>query len=209
MAGLNATQLAARMELSKGRISQLVADGTFSEASGCFTGHGRARRFNFEICASAYRGLDPGQRLGNGAKTQAAIRDAVPIASADTLTARPPAQKTPPNGDDALYQASRAIKAAEDARRARRDNEADEGNYVLASEVEKQVKKLIGQEIAEFEGLLKDVARRFADEHGVDFMETRAMVLQMWRDHRGNRTGRIAAEAEAASLSEDEEVADI
>ena len=47
---VNATTLAQRLGVSKARISQYVAQGTLA---GCFTGEGRARRFDLDLVQKA------------------------------------------------------------------------------------------------------------------------------------------------------------
>ncbi|EEX09615.1 hypothetical protein SL1157_1659 [Ruegeria lacuscaerulensis ITI-1157] len=205
MTGLNATQLAAKLNLSKGRISQLVSDGTFDN---CYEGVGRARRFDVKKCIAAYKGLDPGQRLGNGAKTEQAIARQGLDANDDLLPKGGGAQSLK-SEDDSGYQMARTQKAIEEARRLRRQNAEAEGTYVLASEAALQVKKLLGQEIAEFEGVLRDGARQIADELGVDFKQVRALLLAKWRDHRSRRSQKLSESAATAELSEAEREADI
>ena len=72
---LNSGDLAKALNVSKGRVSQYVSEG---KLAGCFTGDGRARRFDLGKAATALgRQLDPGQMMGNGAGTRAAIRTVV------------------------------------------------------------------------------------------------------------------------------------
>lgn len=204
MTGLTATNLAKEMQLSKGRISQLVGGGTFD---GCYEGDGRQRRFDLARCLAAYKGLDPGQRLGNGAKTQKAI---------EGLTVAPTSQEPKTVGvskltsdDDDGYQLARTQKAIEEARKLRRQNAEAEGEFVLASEVARQTKKAIGQEIAQFESVLRDGARKIADELGVDFKQARAILLTMWRDLRTLRSKALAHQSELAEFSDTESEEDI
>lgn len=204
---MNATQLANALGLSKGRISQLVRDG---KLDGCYTGEGRARRFELRKAAEAMgKRLDPGQRLGNGAATEEA-RQAILAGEAG------PAEPEPPRdggelakGDDDRYKLARTLKAEEEARRMRRQNAEDEGRFVLAEAAGREARRLMAAEIAGFETVIRDGARSVADRLGVDFKEVRAILRDIWRTHRAGRAEELAAEAPTAAPTEDETREDI
>lgn len=200
---VNATTLAQRLGVSKARISQYVAQGTLA---GCFTGEGRARRFDLDLVQQAlHQRLDPGQMLGNGAGTRAALRD---------LDA--PTPRTTPRTDSLLeprdpdrYELARILNAEEDARRKRRDNERDEGRWVLADEVERISGQALAREIGLFEAVLKDAARAVADGLGVDYREVRQILMAEWRSYRTARAGQIRGLAEAAQMTDAEREATV
>lgn len=200
---VNATTLAQRLGVSKARISQYVAQGTLA---GCFTGEGRARRFDLDLVQKAlHQRLDPGQMLGNGAGTRAALRD---------LDA--PAPRTAPRTDSLLeprdpdrYELARILNAEEDARRKRRDNERDEGRWVLADEVERISGQALAREIGLFEAVLKDAARAVADRLGVDYREVRQILMAEWRSYRTTRAGQIRGAADAVQMSDAEREANV
>lgn len=206
MAGLTATGLAEQLGLSKGRISQLVADGRLD---GCYSGEGRARRFDLGACVEALnRKLDPGQMLGNGAETKRRIAEldlgeddeddsqptGAPARKSDTLAPRDPDR----------YELARIQKVEEEARRLRRANAEADGTMVLAATVRRQVARQIGQEVAEFETVLRDAARRVADRLGVDYRTVRQVLIDSWRDHRGARATKLAEQAGDARFDQDE-----
>ena len=203
MNGLKAVELAGKMNLSRGRISQMVKDGVLD---GCFAGTGRRRRFDLDKCLAAYQGLDPGQRLGNGAKTHKAIEKLEP--QPGNVPRGGGAQKLPPDDDDG-YLLARTEKAVEEVRKLRRVNAEAEGAYVLASEVEPQTRKLLRQEITEMEMVLRDGARHIADELGVDFKEVRKILIDQWRAHRAHRDATLTRKAEEMALTATEAEADI
>lgn len=211
MSQLNATELAARLGLSKARISQYVAEG---KLEGCFTGDGRSRRFDLGRVATALgQRLDLGQMLGNGAETRRALKD---VATEPALPLMPPAPRKaaaplPPDviEEPSRYDLARIQIAEEDARRKRRDNERDEGRWVLAEEVARESAKQLGQELAKFEIALRDGARDVADQFGIDFREVRQVLMRQWRAHRGARAQALAQDAEACQTSEAEKEADI
>lgn len=207
MAHLTATQLADELNLSKGRISQYVSEG---KLDGCFEGTGRQRRFDLKKVAKALgKRLDPGQLMGNGAGTQEVLEKHEPGQEATPRPRSGAGAQQLPEHDDDRYKMARTLKAEEEARRLRKQNAVEDGAYVLASEAALQSKRLIGQEIAEFESVMRDGARRIADELGVDFKEARTILVKTWRAHRARRAEKLQGEAAAARLTDDETASDI
>lgn len=210
MERLSTTHLAQRLNLSKGRISQYVAAG---KLEGCYEGSGRDRVFDLAKVAEALgRKLDIGQMTGNGLKTRRALRgiegQAEPRPSPETQDA--PRRDGPlPLTDPDRLELAKIATAEENLRRIRRDNEAAEGHFVLASEVERQVARTLAQEIAEVETVLRDGARAIADQLGVDFKAARKVLIDHWRAHRKARTVALEAEAAGAEMTEAETAADI
>lgn len=205
---LTTTELAGRLGLSKGRISQYVSEG---KLEGCYQGENRNRRFDLDKVAKALgKRLDQGQLMGNGSATRAALKDLdadggeAPKARSDLRDG----SELPKNDDD-RYQLARTQLAEEQARRMRRQNAVEDGTYVLASEARLATERLLAQEISEFEQVLRDGARQVADELGVDFKSARAILIRKWRDHREKRSARLVEEAGKAGLSEAEREADI
>ena len=201
MADLNATQLANKLDLSKARISQYVSEG---KLAGCYTGDGRARRFDLEKVAAALgKRLDLGQMTGNGLATRRALRD---LAEDDVA---PPTQSRQRDGEldredpDRLELATIVIKE-EEARKRRRDNAKEEGLWVLAEEVERHTARALSKEIGQFETVIRDGARAVADALGVDYRETRKILMDSWRNHRARRSSTLAEQATAARMSETE-----
>lgn len=210
MYSLSATDLAAQLQLSKGRISQYVSEG---KLDGCFTGDGRARRFDPALVASALgRGLDKGQMLGNGLTTRRAIRSL----QADGEAATPSVPKKDQvrdgkldEGDVDQLEIVKLATASEQLRKLRRDNAVSEGHFVLAVEVERQVVRAIGQEVREFESVLREGARAIADNLGVDFREARKILTDRFRAHRKGRAEVLEAQAAVADPTEAERASDI
>lgn len=208
MAGLTATDLAAQLNLSKGRISQLVADGRLD---GCYSGDGRGRRFDLKACAEALnRKLDQGQMLGNGSATKRRLAE---VQNDDDGEGQPSPRVSKrsdelPMRDPDRYELARIQKVEEEARRLRRANAEAEGTVVLAAAVHRQVVRQIGQEVAEFETVLREAARRVADRLGVDYRSARQIMVETWREHRGARTAELGDRAAAASLDSEESGAD-
>lgn len=211
---LSSTDLAKTLGVSKGRVSQYVSAG---KLAGCFSGDGTARRFDLDkVCAALGRTLHPGQMMGNGAETRKALH-ALKLGVPEAEEAEEPKRAAPaprdgaelPPSDSARYELARTLKAEEEARRLRRMNAEAEGTYVLASEVRQQTAKLMAQEIAEFEAVLRDGSRRVADQLGVDFKRVRQILVDEWRGHRGKRTDQLVAQAGEGNLTEAEVREDI
>lgn len=209
---LSASELAAQLGVTKGRISQLVSSGALN---GCWHGEGRARRFDLDKCAlQLNRKLDKAQMLGNGAQTKARLSKIITDqdGNREPRTVAPDRSKHDgllPDRDADRYELARTQKAEEEVRKLRRDNEMASGTLVKASEVEHQVARLMAQEIAEFETVLRDGARRIADKLGVDFKVARQLLTETWRDHRAGRSTVVAEASAAAVMNEAEEAADI
>lgn len=207
---LSATELADKIGLSKGRISQLVSEG---KLAGCYVGDGRQRRFDLDKSVRALKGnLDPAQMLGNGAETKRKLAELARTGREAQETARPaPIRADSPlsAGDNDRYELARAAKAEEDLRAMRLRNGREEGLYVYASEVERQVASILSQEIAEFENVLRDGARLVADKLGVDFKATRKILIDHWREHRAKRSTQLAKDAATAEMLPAEEEHDI
>ncbi len=210
---LSATELADMLQLSKGRISQLVGEG---KLDGCWSGAGRARRFDPEAAAKALgKRLDPGQRLGNGASTQRAIAEFMatgagpaPRPGADAPTSTPAAPLRPAE-QESEYEAARTAKVLEDVRMAKRRNAEAEGMFVLADEVARQVRRQIGQELAEVTTFIREVARLVADRHQLEFKAVRLIMMDQWRAHRGARAETAEEAASVADMAPAEIAADI
>jgi hypothetical protein len=226
MRQLSSSELADTLKVSRGRVSQYVSEG---KLAGCFEGDGRARRFDLVKVAQALgRTLDPGQMMGNGAQTRQALRD---LATEDSESAgqdeaqmlaplrsagKPAAMRGGQADDSELsmrdpdrYEMARTLKAEEEARKLRRQNEEAEGQYVLASAVAQQTTRLIGREVQALEAVLQAGARAVADRLGVDYRAARSILVEVWREHRARRATELGAEAAVASLSPDEAAGDI
>lgn len=202
MTGLRAVELARHLSLSKGRISQLVGEGRLN---GCFSGDGMHRRFDLQKVAEALQvKLDPGQMLGNGADTKKAIRavlqgDAAPVQP--SLGGKPKGEVLQPDDPD-QYKMLREAHAAEDLRTKRRNNARDEGLWILAGEVDRNVSRVMAQNLAETEAFVKEVAALVASKMGIDQRQVRQIILDGWREFRTNRAKDLAAAADDADLSD-------
>ncbi|MCA0851228.1 hypothetical protein, partial [Salipiger thiooxidans] len=203
---MNATQLATELGISKGRVSQYVAEG---KLDGCFSGAGRARRFDVsKVRAALEQRLDPGQMLGNGASTKRRIRsgqaelptsqvpaEPAPVAAADPAPAEAPMSR---------YEMARTLNAEEAARKSRRENMLAEGSLVLSENAGREAARALSRELAQVEDLLRRGARLIADDLGVDFKAARKILLDLWREHRTLRAEALGQKAAVADLDDSE-----
>lgn len=208
---LRATDLADKLGVSRVRITQMVKAG---QLDGCFTGEGRARRFDLNAVSERLgHKLDPGQMMGNGAMTKERLKGlAQEGVSPDGLNFddEPEGSKSGsplPQSDPGRYELARILKAEEDARKARLDNERREGTWVLASEVGHRVARAMASEIVQFEVFLKEAANEIY-ESAEEAKHFRVELMKLWRDYRSTRSNAAEIEALAAELSDAEEKED-
>lgn len=181
---VRASELAELLGVTRARVSQWVAEGRLD---GCYFGTGRLRRFDAEQCARALgKALDPGQMLGNGAKTKTALRKLV-----DELPARKRFQFATEleqdEGEQARYEVARTQKAEEEARRLRRQNLEAEGQYVLAVEVQRTRDVMINEERRQLRSVIAEGARQVAEKLGADREKTETILLSAWQTSLGGR----------------------
>jgi transcriptional regulator with XRE-family HTH domain len=210
MTSVTASQLASTLGLSKGRISQLVSGG---QLDGCYQGTGRQRRFDLAAAAKALnKKLDAGQMMGNGAATRGRLRDLERIGEVPDAVPEPENLNESgllPQKDLDRYELARTLKAEEEARKLRRQNAVEDGQYVLASQVEHLVAQKIAKEVSEFETVLRDAARKVADRLGVENREVRQILIEFWRAHRAVRADHAQQQAENVGMSQTERDQDI
>lgn len=198
--GITTTQLADKMNLSKGRISQLVKQGVFD---GCFKGEGRARRFDLAKCLNAYGDkTDIRQGTGNAGKTRAAVEGLQTGMDLEGLDPRDLPGDQRPTSDSASRRLNeaRAQKAELEVQKLVRIEREEEGAWVRADEVAQVSKRLMSQELAKFEALLKDMARLVADKNALNFKEVRADMMKVFRDARTARAETLREVAEEAAI---------
>lgn len=197
MSRLTATELADRLELSKARISQYVSEG---KLEGCYTGEGRARRFDpNKVAERLGRTLHLGQMTGNGLNTRRNLRQ-MADSNADEPIARRSDSEMDARDPDRLELATIQIKE-EEARRRRRENAREEGLWILAEEVERQTARALAAEIGQFDAVIREAARQVADTFGLDYRQVRKLMMDQWRAHRTRRAAQLGEDADAAPMS--------
>lgn len=206
---ITASELAKTLGISRQRVHQLVQAG---KLDGCFSGDGSMRRFDLAKSADALgKRLDPGQLMGNGAATKAAIRD-LATASLTSLPDEPgaPSEARAANSmDPDSYEAVRIQKTKAEARRLSRQNAEAEGHYVLASAAAQATARLVAHEISKFQMALDRGSRIAADKLGLDYKSLRTIMREALRDHRTERSLALEEEAAIAEMTEIEKAEDI
>ena len=203
---LNTTELAKHLGVTKGRISQLVANG---QLEGCYSGDGRQRRFNLKDCAvKLNRKLDPGQMLGNGASTRQRLKEISKQEPVANKTSNAANDDDLPKADPDRYELARTQKAEEEARRLRRLNLEAEGTFVLAANVQHETMRILAQELAQIETMLREAARSIADKYNLDFLEVKKNLSDQWREYRSKRSNFLADQAEIATMTKEETAQD-
>ncbi|MFQ6552943.1 hypothetical protein AAD018_011460 [Aestuariibius insulae] len=202
---LRASELADRLSLSRGRISQLVSEGKFD---GCYQGNGRNRRFDLAKCVSSLdRTLDFGQMHGNGAEAAATRREV--LRETENASGLPAGASQLPDSDTDAMRLVKLEKEKEGLRKLKRENLAYEQAYALRSEVDTQVRRMLQQEIMQIETMLCHAAQRIADELAVDMKTVRSILMQTWRKQREERAQVLDGAADQAELTDAECEADI
>ena len=156
---VSAAELARLLGVSAARVSQYVKE---KKLDGCFTGDGRARRFDFEASVAALRArLDPDQVLANGRRTQARI-DLLAVSSGFSV---PHVDQ----GRDAFQHLEdlRQQKVIEDLRARQIQNQREEQRWVYAPAVEGAVQEILAAERQEMVAFLRGLPPIFAHEMGL------------------------------------------
>jgi len=183
-------EFAVAVNLSKGRISQLIAEG---KLDGAMVGEGRNARIDLDKGREALKlRLDPAQRLGNGAATNlASPASAATAKETDTL-------------DLQLKQAKVAQLEAANAKQAE-EALARRGIYVRAEHATAEAGKLAGLILQMFEGGLNDAAAEIAAHFKLPARDVTHLMRQRFRAVRANVSARLAQDAASLPpLVEDE-----
>lgn len=186
------------VNLSPGRVSQLISEGKISD---CLVGEGRNQRIDAGKAIEKLKlRRDPGQALGNGAKTTLQ-----PASPAVVLQPETPAVT---EADDISLKLQRAkLEEAEFRNRKLREEErARAGIYVLAEDVKAETAQLASRLLQLFENGLMDLATELASTFKLPQRDVLHLLKTKIRDVRTNVSAEIAAEA--ASLPVTIEVPD-
>lgn len=79
---------------------------------------------------------------------------------------------------------------------------------MLAEEVERRTGRIMAQEVAQFETMLRDAARSVADAFGLDARSVRKVLMDQWRAYRALRADEAGKLADLATMSDEEHEAD-
>lgn len=148
---LSKGEFAAMMNLSPGRISQLIGDGKISAAA--LSGQGRAARIVVaQAKADLARTLDASQSFGlNGLKTRAAM------AKPDVLGPDSPHVLVPVDTAEKIAR-QKLIQAEFQTRQMEREEALETGRYMLAEQASVKLAQFVGTVLATFETGLSTMA---------------------------------------------------
>jgi hypothetical protein len=190
-------EFARMVNLSPGRVSQLITEGKISD---CLVGEGRAQRIDVEKAIEKLKlRRDPGQALGNGAKAQLSVPAAGAVAPVPSS-----------ESDDISLKLQRAkLEEAEFRNRKLREEErARAGTYVLADDVKAETARLASRLLQLFESGLTDVATELSSTFKLPQRDVLHLLKTKFRDVRTNVSAELAAEAaiEPATVEEPDPV---
>ena len=80
---------------------------------------------------------------------------------------------------------------------------------VLVSEVQHQIGRLMSQEIAEFEAVMREASIVLSDTYGIEARAIRQVLVDEWRKHRAARRDALQDVAQDGQLTDAERAADI
>lgn len=179
-------EFARMVNLSPGRVSQMISEGKISD---CLVGEGREQRIDADKAIEKLKlRRDPGQALGNGAKAQLTV---------PSPAAAPAAPAPPSESDDISLKLQRAkLEEAEFRNRKLREEAlARAGTYVLADDVKAETARLASRLLQLFETGLMDVATEIASTFKLPQRDVLHMLKTKIRDVRTNVSAELAAEA--------------
>jgi hypothetical protein len=178
-------EFARMVNLSPGRVSQLIKDGRIAD---CLVGEGREARVDAEKAIEKLKlRRDLGQALGNGAKTQLVMpapTTAAPMAISES--------------DEISLKLQRAkLEEAEFRnRKLREEQRARAGTYVLAEDVKAETARLASRMLQLFESGMMDVATEIASTFKLPQRDVLHMLKTKIRHVRANVSAELASEAE-------------
>ncbi|SON55518.1 hypothetical protein HDIA_1977 [Hartmannibacter diazotrophicus] len=192
-------QFAAMINVSAGRVSQMIAAGQISQAA--LVGAGQRAKINVEQAKTDLRmALDVGQRMGNGINTRLDDGDG----AADSVEAPAPGaqrQDAAPARESGIdYQIKQ--EKLEQVRRANRNaaiaEARERGQLVETAAAKAEMVKVASSMLQVFEGALAD----FAGAVSAQFEVPQRDVLHLMR--REMKKVRAAASRQMAALGEQE-----
>ncbi|MBS0363687.1 MAG: hypothetical protein JSR98_20115 [Proteobacteria bacterium] len=165
-------EFARRINVSAGRVSQMISEGKIG--ADAIEGEGRGARIRLELaCQQIGQRTDMGQRLGNGAATQLFAEMPAP---------RPP---TPADPYQSEYQRQRLQSLVYDNERKAEERLAERGRYVRTDHAKAAMVRVAGAMMTVIEGGIADIAQAMAAKHGLaarDVQHTLAAEFRVVRE---------------------------
>lgn len=150
-------EFAKLLNVSPGRVSQMIAEGKISHDA--LDGHGRSAKIRVGVAMDQLRRrTDVGQRYGNGAATRLELPIKPPVPEGSASLDAPVSDD--PIGDKMRLEKLREVEFRN--REAQRRELASQGVYVVADDVAAGLAKMAGSMVTVFEAALTDFAKAIA-----------------------------------------------
>lgn len=207
---------ASMIGVSKGRVSQYIADGKLTGSS--LVGRGRTAKVRVErACEELRMTLDISQRLGNGIDTkldldqhpqrQPVMSHAAAPAPAPVIT---PQERKPPETLSAEAQIKQErLKSLQFAnRKAAVEEEAASGRFILAADAQAQMTGIAGQMLQVFEGGLADFASAISEQFKVPHRDALHLLKAQFRVVRERAAKQARQQMEEQQKTDEIEIGD-
>lgn len=201
-------EFAARVNISPGRVSQLISEGKIGPDA--IRGEGRSAKLVLEVALEQFRASRSiGQALGNGAHVRTFLPDAPNAQTQATGTAdKAPAETPLPIPDPVAdrIQRERLEQERIKTERMRREEALAEGRYMLADEALAQMNQVASTVVRVFEGGLADMAGAISARFELSHRDVMHELQKAFREVRSRASAEHRKQAEeAAALVEDAE----
>lgn len=198
------SEFAARVNISPGRVTQLISEGKIRPDA--IRGEGRGAKLVLELALAQYRaGRDVGQALGNGAHARTFLPDApsaaptpLPIDPASRTAAESSASTLPVVDPVAeRIQKERLEQERIKTERMRREEALAEGRYMLTDDAVAQMNQVASTVVRIFEGGLSDLATAISARFALPQRDVMHELQKAFREVRGRASAEHRAAAEA------------
>lgn len=198
---ISKSEFAARVNISPGRVSQLISEGKIGPDA--MRGEGRGAKLVLEIALEQFRGSRSiGQALGNGAHARTFLPEAAPLGGAAPEAAPGlPADSLLPVTDPVAdrIQRERLEQERIKTERMRREEALAEGRYMLADEAVAQMSQVASTVVRVFEGGLADMAGAISARFELPHRDVMHELQKAFREVRGRASAAHRKRAEEAS----------
>ena len=194
-------EFARLINVSPGRVSQMIAEGKIDRAA--MVGEGRLARIRVDLAkAQIAERTDIGQRFGNGLGTQLEFDAGERRASAETA----PRPASDPVADAIKQERLRSLRLANE--REAESRLAEQGRYVLADDALAGFTRVAAAMLNVFEGGLGDLATAFAAKFGLSQRDALHLARTEFRAIRARAAEQLRRESAGLPELLEDHVAD-
>lgn len=191
-------EFAKLINVSPGRVSQLIAEGKIHGAA--LAGEGRMAKIRAEVAKAQLRqSLDISQRLGNGIETRldaGAIQTALPIPAQQAEAAAPvPQTLTEDNSIEGQIKREKLKAAQFQNRRFAEEEQARHGRFIETTAARNQLTTLASTMVQTFEGALADFASAISGKFKVPQRDVLFLLTAEFRQVRSKAAAEAAKRA--------------